>query len=82
MFSRARLSKSVPAFGLILAVISGSSVFGVAGCGGGGPSSSVDSGTEGAVTITMQPASQTIATGQTATFTVVAAGTAPLTYQC
>src|SRR5438046_651902 len=32
-------------------------------------------------TITTQPASQTVSTGQTATFTVVATGTAPLSYQ-
>ena len=32
-------------------------------------------------TISTQPASQTITAGKTATFTVVAAGTAPLTYQ-
>jgi hypothetical protein len=32
-------------------------------------------------TITTQPASQTVTAGQTATFTVVAAGTAPLGYQ-
>jgi hypothetical protein len=34
-----------------------------------------------APTITTQPANQTVAAGQTATFTVVAAGTSPLTYQ-
>lgn len=34
-----------------------------------------------ALTITTQPASVTVAAGQPATFTVVAAGTAPLTYQ-
>src|SRR5258708_20887074 len=32
-------------------------------------------------TITTQPASQTVAAGQTATFAVVASGTAPLSYQ-
>src|SRR5258708_29865651 len=32
-------------------------------------------------TITTQPTSQTVAAGQTATFTVVATGTAPLSYQ-
>src|SRR5215469_3694301 len=31
--------------------------------------------------ITTQPANQTVSTGQTATFSVIAAGTAPLTYQ-
>ncbi len=41
------------------------------------------SGSEPAVapTITTQPANQTVTAGQTATFTVVAAGTAPLGYQ-
>jgi hypothetical protein len=34
-----------------------------------------------APTITTEPASQTVTAGQTATFTVIAAGTAPLTYQ-
>src|SRR5881396_183564 len=34
-----------------------------------------------APTITTQPANQTVTAGQTATFTVVAAGAAPLTYQ-
>src|SRR5229473_2748645 len=34
-----------------------------------------------APTITTQPASQTVTAGQTATFSVVAAGTAPLSYQ-
>jgi hypothetical protein len=34
-----------------------------------------------APTITTQPASQTVTAGQTATFTVVAGGTAPLSYQ-
>jgi hypothetical protein len=35
----------------------------------------------GAPTITVQPANQTVTAGQTATFTVVAGGTAPLSYQ-
>ncbi len=34
-----------------------------------------------APTITTQPGNQTVTAGQTATFTVIAAGTAPLTYQ-
>src|SRR5205807_3424024 len=34
-----------------------------------------------APTITTQPASQTVSTGQRATFTVTATGTAPLSYQ-
>src|SRR5467141_1104571 len=49
------------------------------GCGG-----YVAKGTNGspvAPSITTQPASQTVTVGQTATFSVVAAGTAPLSYQ-
>jgi hypothetical protein len=38
-------------------------------------------GTSNAPTITTHPANQTVQPGQTATFTVVASGTAPLTYQ-
>lgn len=55
---------------------------GLAGCAGvvssnsgGNPSAPV------APTITTQPANQTVTTGQTATFTVVASGASPLTYQ-
>ena len=49
---------------------------GPVGCGGGGSST-----TSIVATIATQPAGQTVAVGQTATFTVVAAGTPPLTYQ-
>jgi hypothetical protein len=63
--------------GLILGLIFGVS----AGCGGGSSSADIDSGTAGTATITTQPASQTVSAGQTATFTVVAAGAAPITYQ-
>ncbi len=41
----------------------------------------VTSGGPVAPTITTQPANQTVSVGQTATFSVVASGTAPLTYQ-
>ena len=50
----------------------------LAGCGGGAGSAS---GNSTAPSITTQPANQTVARGQRATFTVVATGTAPLTYQ-
>jgi hypothetical protein len=40
-----------------------------------------DTATAVAPTITTQPANQAVTAGQTATFTVVAAGTAPLSYQ-
>lgn len=60
----------------------------LAGCGGGGSSTTTtttDGGgtttTTAAPTITTQPLSQTIVSGASATFTVDASGTAPLTYQ-
>lgn len=48
-------------------------------CGGGGSGAADTSATPPA--ITAQPMSQTIVKGQTATFTVTATGTAPLSYQ-
>ena len=62
-------------FSLVVAVIA----VAIAGCGGGSTSGSGT--TPNSVAITTQPASQTVAVGATATFTVVATGTAPLTYQ-
>ena len=62
-------------FSLAVAVIA----VAFAGCGGGSTTGS--STTPNSVAITTQPASQTVAIGATATFTVVATGTAPLTYQ-
>ena len=59
----------------------------VAGCAGTVTSSSADSnpgntsGSPTAASITAQPASQNVTVGLTATFTVTAAGTAPLAYQ-
>jgi hypothetical protein len=52
---------------------------GLAACGGSGSKS--DSNTDTAPAITTQPQSQTVTVGSTATFSVVAAGTAPLSYQ-
>ncbi len=49
-----------------------------AGCGGGG--SAYNSKTT-APMITTQPADASVAVGNTATFSVVASGTAPLSYQ-
>jgi hypothetical protein len=80
MIARTRFS-SIPTFSLILILISGSSIFDVAGCGGGSSFSDSDSETGGAVTITTQPVSQTVAAGQTATFSVVATGASPISYQ-
>lgn len=84
MLAQARLSRFVAAiaFGLILGAIYGAIVFGVAACSGETTSmSNSDTGPAGAVTITTQPANQTVAVGQSATFSVVATGAIPLTYQ-
>ena len=50
-------------------------------CGAGGAGGGGGGGGAIAPSITTQPANQTVTVGQTATFTVVASGTAPLTYQ-
>jgi hypothetical protein len=52
----------------------------LAACGGGSTSNNPTPGAT-AVSIATHPANQTVTIGQTATFTVVATGTAPLTYQ-
>jgi hypothetical protein len=67
-----RIRSVSPAALIFLSLIVGS-------CGGG--SSSGGSSTAGAVSITSQPTNQTVVIGQTATFSVIAAGTAPLAYQ-
>jgi hypothetical protein len=56
-------------------------LFSLAGCGG--YSSTVSTNGNGPVApyINTQPANQTVAAGQTATFSIVAAGTPPLVYQ-
>ena len=55
---------------------------GFVGCGGGGSSNSSGGDSKPVMpSITTQPTSATVAVGQTVTFTVVASGTAPLTYQ-
>ena len=55
----------------------------LAGCGGGGGGGSGYTTVSGATppTITTQPQNSTVTTGQTATFTVAATGTTPMTYQ-
>jgi len=53
----------------------------LSGCGGSDSSPSSQVGNPVAPAITTQPASQTVSAGQTATFTVTATGTAPLSYQ-
>ena len=54
---------------------------GLAACGGGGNNSYSMSMSSSAPSITAQPGSIAVVSGNTATFTVMAAGTAPLTYQ-
>ena len=54
---------------------------GLAACGGGGNNSYSMSMSSSAPAITAQPGSIAVVSGNTATFTVMAAGTAPLTYQ-
>jgi hypothetical protein len=66
---------------LLLVFVVCATVFGFAGCGGAGSTSGSDAGQASAVTISTQPASQTVAAGQTATFIVAATGAPPLTYQ-
>jgi predicted small lipoprotein YifL len=56
-----------------------SALLSIAGCGGGGGVESPSA--NAAPVITSQPASQSVTNGQTATFTVIASGTAPLSYQ-
>ena len=51
------------------------------GCGGGSSQPGNEGGSATAAAIATQPANQTVTAGQTATFSVTAAGTAPLTYQ-
>lgn len=54
----------------------------LAGCGGySSPSGNVNGNGPVAPYITMQPVNQTVTAGQTATFSVGASGTAPLSYQ-
>lgn len=57
--------------------------FSLAGCGGGGGGSdgSAATPTQTAPTITSQPQNATVTAGQTATFSVTASGTEPLSYQ-
>lgn len=66
-----------------MSVVLGSVLLALAGCGGGGGGGGGGSGggTATAPTITTPPQSTTAQVGQSASFSVVAAGTAPLAYQ-
>ncbi len=55
--------------------------FSFAGCGGYSGTGSVNGNGPVAPYVTTQPANQTVTAGQTATFSVVVSGTAPLNYQ-
>jgi len=62
---------------LVLVPLTQSGCAGLTSAAGSSSATSANS----APSITIQPASQTVAVGQTATFSVTASGTAPLTYQ-
>ncbi|HTZ48373.1 MAG TPA: immunoglobulin domain-containing protein [Verrucomicrobiae bacterium] len=65
-----------------LAILSGLVLLLLAGCGSSNSSGNSGGGTQNvAPSITTQPANQTVTLGQTATFSVAANGTAPLSYQ-
>jgi hypothetical protein len=53
----------------------------LSGCGGGGGNGGSSAPAAAAPSITTQPSNQTVVIGQPATFTVTAAGSAPLAYQ-
>jgi hypothetical protein len=68
----------------LLAAILVAAVFGIQGCGGGssgGGQATPPPPVATAPKITTQPANQTVAVGKSATFSVVATGAAPLSYQ-
>src|SRR5437879_6448275 len=56
-------------------------LFGLSGCSGLVSQSQATNSSPLAPSITTQPVNQTVTAGQTATFIVVAGGTAPLSYQ-
>jgi hypothetical protein len=62
----------------VLVAVAAITLLGLSGCAGGFQGSKPLAATAPAVT---QPANQTVAVGQTATFNVTATGTGPLTYQ-
>jgi Immunoglobulin domain/Immunoglobulin I-set domain len=66
-------------FGVLLSVLTAAPLIILSGCAG--VASSSTSNPPSAPAITTQPASQAVAVGQTATFSVAAAGTTPLSYQ-
>src|SRR5713226_156159 len=78
LISRIALMRRMP-FSCSIAVVL--LVWSFAGCGGYSGPASVNGGGPVVPYINTQPANQTVNVGQAATFSVVAAGTPPLTYQ-
>ncbi len=74
-----RKFNSMLLFGVLLSLLTAAPLIILSGCAG--VASSSTSNPPSAPTITTQPVSQTVAVGQTATFSVAAAGTTPLSYQ-
>ena len=69
---------------IVTALVAGFLAIVLAACGGGGGSGDTGGGASAPVekpAITTQPANQSVATGNTATFSVVATGSATLAYQ-
>jgi len=75
-----RKFKSILIFGALLSLVTAAPLI-LTSCAGIASSNTTTSDPPTAPTITTQPASQTVTPGQTATFSVAAAGTAPMTFQ-
>ncbi len=75
-----RKFKDIFVFGALLSVVIAAPLM-LSGCAGFASSNSNTGDPPSAPTITTQPANQTVTAGQTAAFSVVATGTAPLSYQ-
>src|SRR5439155_23209617 len=76
--SRNALMIRIPILSSLMLILA---VYAVAGCSGYSSLPSLNSGGPIAPSITAQPANQTVAAGQTATFSVTASGTPTLNYQ-
>src|SRR6266568_2852209 len=76
--SRVMLMRRIPFPWLITVMLV---AFSFAGCGGYSSTAAVNGDGPVAPYLTTQPANQTVTAGQTATFSVAATGTAPLSYQ-
>src|SRR5260370_2901780 len=77
--SRSMLMRQIPFSCSIVVVLLS---FSFAGCGGYSSAGSGNGNGPVVPYITTQPANQSVTAGQTATFSVAASGTPPLTYQC